>query len=35
MTVLGERMISQGGGFATFFYWAMPESDIQVTGYQS
>jgi hypothetical protein len=23
------------GGFAAFFYWAMPESGIQVTGYQS
>ena len=33
MTVLGERMISQGGSFATFFYWAMPESDIQVTSH--
>ena len=31
----GERVVSQGGGFAAFFYWAMPESGIQVTGYQS
>ena len=31
----GERVVSRGGGFAAFFYWAMPESGIQVTGYQS
>ena len=24
-----------GGGFAAFFYWAMPESGILVMGYQS
>ena len=31
----GERGVSRGGGFAAFFYWTMPESGIQVTGYQS
>ena len=31
----GERVVSRGGGFAAFFYWTMPESGIQVTGYQS
>ena len=29
------RFKGEGGGFAAFFYWAMPESGIQVTGYQS
>ena len=24
----GERVVSRGGGFAAFFYWAMPESGI-------
>ena len=29
------RVQGSRGGFAAFFYWAMPESGIQVTGYQS
>ena len=35
--VHGSRFMVHGsrGGFAAFFYWAMPESGIQVTGYQS
>ena len=31
----GERVVSQGGGFAASFIGAMPGSGIQVTGYQS
>ena len=31
----GERVVSQGGGFAASFIGAMSESGIQVTGYQS
>ena len=34
MTIRGERVVSRGGGFAAFFYWAMPASSSQVTGYQ-
>ena len=29
------RVQGSGGGFAAFFYWAMPESGILVMGYQS
>ena len=31
----GERVVSRGGGFAAFFYWAMLESGILVMGCQS
>ena len=31
----GFKVQGRGSGFAAFFYWAMPESGIQVTGYQS
>ena len=31
----GFKVQGSGGGFAAFFYWAMPESGIQVTDYQS
>ena len=35
--VQGSKFMVQGsrGGFAAFFYWAMPESGILVMGYQS
>ena len=31
----GFKVQGSRSGFAAFFYWTMPESGIQVTGYQS